>query len=389
MKIVAEYIWLGGKEQLRSKSRTITINIPENKEISINLLENKLLNISLYESWTYDGSSTWESKGEDSEIILQPVYVCIDPFRSSPNVFVLCDTYYPDGSPTKCNHRNNAKKIFDNNLELKPWFGIEQEFFLMENNKDTPSKSSYIPLGYSHADTVPQGQYYCSAGSNNAFGRKIAETAYHLCLKAGINASGMNAEVAPGQWEIQVGPCEGINAGDLLLITRYILHRVGEMHNVQINIHPKPILGNWNGSGCHTNYSTKKMRDGDENKTGLEYIEEAIEKLSKKHKEHMEVYGSGNDLRMTGKCETSSYDKFSYGVADRGASVRIPRSTEKNKKGYFEDRRPSSNMDPYLVTSKIFETTCLYSCMISFNSVSLRISTFAPLALPLVASKSN
>ena len=73
----------------------------------------------------------------------------------------------------------------------------------------------------------------------------------------------------------------------------------------------------------------------------------------------MNIYGKDNHLRMTGTCETSSYDKFSYGIGSRTSSIRIPTTTFYSKFGYFEDRRPSSNMDPYLVTSKLFETTCL------------------------------
>jgi glutamine synthetase len=201
-----------------------------------------------------------------------------------------------------------------------------------------------------------QGQYYCSVGTENAFGRQIADYHLRMCIIAGVKISGINAEVAPGQWEFQIGPCEGIEQGDHMWIARYLLERVGELFHVSINFEPKPMKGQLNGSGCHTNFSTHNMRNGTSNRTGLEYIDEAIKKLSIKHSEHMEVYGSGNEERMTGEFETAKYDVFSDGIANRGCSIRRGNETYKNQKGYFEDRRPSSNCDPYLVTSKIFDT---------------------------------
>jgi len=330
--IIAEYIWLDGSNDLRSKTKVL----PKH-------------NISNLPIWNYDGSSTNQATGTDSEVIIKPRATFKCPFRREQNILVLCDTYKPDETPLKSNTRFPANKIFEQKTEHEPWFGIEQEYFLIDPKKKKP-------LGFSKKKQ--QGQFYCGVGSSNAYGRVIAEEHLQACLFAEIKISGLNAEVAVAQWEYQIGPCVGIESGDHLWISRYILLRIAEKYAVGVCFHPKP-LSKWNGSGCHTNYSTKNMREGTERKTGLEYIEEAIKKLSKKHTEHMEVYGLYNKLRMIGTHETASYDKFTCGYANRTASIRIGNQTIKDKKGYFEDRRPSSNMDPYLVTSKIFETTVL------------------------------
>ena len=335
-RICVEYIWIDANYKLRGKSKVIDF---------------KINNIDDLPEWNFDGSSTGQASGEHSEIILKPKQIFNDPFRNNfNNLLVLCDTYTPDNVPLKSNNRYWSNNIFNQKKDEEPWFGLEQEYFMI-------NPKTNLPLGFDK-DNI-QGQYYCSVGNNNAFGRQIAEDHFNACLVAGIKISGINAEVAPGQWEFQIGPCVGIEQGDHLWMARYILLRIGELHNINIDFEPKPLKGDWNGSGCHTNYSTKNMREGKDGKNGLFYIHNAIEKLSKNHDEHMKVYGTGNELRMTGKHETASYNDFSYGIANRGASVRIGNTNYKNECGYFEDRRPSSNCDPYLVTGKIFETTCL------------------------------
>ena len=327
-----EYVWIGGNKELRSKTRVMRNPVLDGLPV-----------------WNFDGSSTGQATGEDSEVILKPAMVFIDPFRENGYI-VLCETYTATGEVHSTNHRKWANDIFNKNPDLKPWFGLEQEYFMI--NRQTGN-----PVGFvNNLVANPQGQYYCSVGAGNAFGRNIAEEHLQACIKAGIKIAGINAEVAPGQWEFQIGPCEGIEQGDHLWIARYILQRIAEKYDVCIDFEPKPVKGDWNGSGCHTNFSTLPMREGTNEHDGLYYIDEAIHKLSLKHPEHMEVYGEGNQERMTGKHETASYDKFSEGVANRGCSIRRGNETVKNRKGYFEDRRPSSNCDPYLVTGKIFET---------------------------------
>jgi glutamine synthetase len=335
-KIRAEYVWIGGGEpggDLRSKTRTLDFHPTSPSDLP---------------DWNYDGSSTNQASGHDSDVIIKPRAIFRDPFRGVNDILVLCDTYYHDGRPLPTNTRAPAQKIFERGLDQEPWFGIEQEYIMFTLDKR--------PLGFpsNGGFPEPQGPYYCSVGANHAFGRQIVEEHYEACLLAGVMICGSNAEVCCGQWEFQVGPCTGIDMGDHMWVARYILSRVAEKHGVVINYDPKPILGDWNGSGAHTNFSTKAMRE----EGGITHIKEACEKLGKKHKEHIEVYGFGNERRLTGKHETQSMHKFSYGVADRGSSIRIPRQTALDGKGYLEDRRPASNVDPYVVISKIFETCC-------------------------------
>ncbi|CAN1325522.1 Glutamine synthetase nodule isozyme [Linum perenne] len=337
-KIIAEYIWVGGSGlDLRSKART---------------LEGPVNDPSKLPKWNFDGSSTNQAPGDDSEVILYPQAIFKDPFRKGNNILVLCDAYTPAGEPLPTNKRNNAAKIFshpDVAAEV-PWYGIEQEYTLLK-------KDVNWPIGWPTGGFPgPQGPYYCGVGADKAFGRDIVDSHYKACLYAGINISGINGEVMPGQWEFQVGPAVGISAGDELWVARYILEEIDQILCCSYLFINLPLQGDWNGAGAHTNYSTKSMRE----EGGITVIKKAIEKLGLRHKEHISAYGEGNERRLTGQHETADINTFSWGVANRGASIRVGRDTEKDGKGYFEDRRPASNMDPYIVTSMIAETTILW-----------------------------
>jgi len=338
-KVQATYIWIGGSgEDIRSKTRTLPCEVKSIEDIP---------------AWNYDGSSTGQAPGDDSEVWLEPVKYYPDPFRRGNNILVLCECLKPlSRKPIASNTRSNARVIFDTEevAKEKTWYGIEQEYTLFEADGVTPL--GWPQFGY----PGPQGPYYCGNGARRAYGRQVVEAHYRCCLYCGINISGINAEVMAGQWEYQIGPCEGIDSGDSVWLSRFLLERIAEYFQVVVSFHPKPMKGDWNGAGCHTNYSTLTMR----NEGGYAAIIQAIEKLALRHKEHIDVYGQDNDQRMTGHHETADIKNFTYGVADRGCSVRIPNLTKIEGKGYFEDRRPASNMDPYVVTSLIAKTTILW-----------------------------
>jgi glutamine synthetase len=221
-------------------------------------------------------------------------------------------------------------------------FGLEQEYTFFEGSR---------PLGFpDRGFPAPQGGYYCGVGADEVFGRPVVEAHLEACLQAGLHISGINAEVMPGQWEFQVGPLNAIDVSDHLWVARWLLYRVGEDFGISATLHPKPVRGDWNGAGCHTNFSTKDMR------SSYEPNVMAAEALRTRHDLHIANYGAGIEDRLTGLHETASYKQYSYGVSDRGASVRIPWQVEKEGKGYIEDRRPCANMDPYVVTRLIMET---------------------------------
>lgn len=336
--IIAEYIWLGNDNELFSKTRIIR---PDQLNQPILPDYVALRNVP---DWDYDGSSTGQASTESSEVILKPCALYKNPFHHNEkfqSFLVLCSTYSTDGQHLPSNTRHNAAKIFANPAVSSQcmWFGIEFEYMMY-------SKTTGLPIESQSKCEIN----YCSI---NAIGRNIVEEHMMLCLDAGIGYDGYNSEVVVSQWEYQIFG-KGISVADQSIVARYILERLAYKHDIYINWHPKPFQDK-NGQGKHVNCSTKAMREPG----GISVIYDAIQLLEHAHDEHMKVYGKDNELRLTGKHETSSFNKFTSGQADRTASIRIGSRTAKAGCGYFEDRRPASNADEYLVISMLAETILL------------------------------
>ena len=325
-----EYIWLDGykpTQSLRSKTKI-------EKDFS-----GKLEDCSL---WSFDGSSTEQAPGGSSDCVLKPVFICVDPQRKD-GYLVMCEVLDSTGTP----HVSNGRALIEDD-DNDFWFGFEQEYFLWDTETNKPL--GFPASGY----PAPQGPYYCSVGAKNAYGRDIVEEHLDVCLDAGLNVEGINAEVAAGQWEFQIFAKGAKEAGDQIWIARYLLERIGESYDVAINWHCKPLGQlDWNGSGMHANFSNTTLRTAGSKET-YDKICEAFRPVIA---EHIAVYGADNDQRLTGKHETASIHDYSYGVSDRGASIRIPLYTvQKGWNGYLEDRRPNSAADPYKVAARIIKT---------------------------------
>jgi len=262
----------------------------------------------------------------------------------------LCEVLNPDGTPHESNYRAKLRGVLSQGAgALLSWFGFEQEYTFFKGSR---------PLGFPQESRFPaaQGPYYCGVGADEVYGRDIVERHLELCFQAGLDITGINAEVMPGQWEFQMGgPDSGpLRSTDHLWLARWLLYRAGEEMGVTAILDPKPVPGDWNGAGLHTNASTAKMRAPG----GMSEILSACEKMSHKVEEHLAAYGDGIEMRLTGRHETCSYREFKYGVSDRTASIRIPANVHKEGCGYFEDRRPNANANPYRIAHAILSTLC-------------------------------
>jgi len=327
MKISLEYVWLDGykpEPNLRSKVKIVDYNDVKNAFLD-----------SKFPEWNFDGSSTKQAETGNSDRILKPVRHYVSELLNT--VYVLCEVLNPDRTPHESNYRS---QLGDEQEDL--WFGFEQEYFIREEINGSI-------LGHKRNILKGQGEYYCGVG-HNVVGRNFVEEHLKMCLNYGINITGTNAEVALGQWEYQVFSQGKLKGGDDLWMSRYFLYKISEKYGYHIELHPKPIThGEWNGSGLHTNFSSEKMRE----EGGEEYFKSIFSSFETRHYEHIKNYGSSNEMRLTGDFETQSIDKFSWGISDRGASIRVPQSTANEWKGYLEDRRPGSNADPYKIIYQI------------------------------------
>lgn len=367
MRVQAEYIWIDGAtptKELRSKTKILP-----------NSISGKVFRLSDFPEWGFDGSSTGQAEGHDSDCVLRPVAFVRDPIRRGenilynvggiryendmPNFLVMCEVFLPDGvTPHPTNTRSKLREVLDAGARAtEPWFGIEQEYALfgVDGGEDLYVDSRGVP--------TQQGPFYCSVGVGACYGRELIERHTQACIDAGILIEGTNFEVAPAQAEFQIGTGTPLDVSDHLWLARWLLYRIGEDFGVAVSLEAKPFGPDFNGSGAHTNFSTAAMRcvpgqETSKGPVGMEAITEACVKLGERVREHIAVYGDGIEERLTGLHETCSHKEFRFGVADRGASIRIPRHVGNKGYGYLEDRRPNANMDPYEVTARILKTVC-------------------------------
>lgn len=319
-KVQATYIWIDATgENIRLKDRILN-EIP------------KL--IADIPKWSYAENPPYQT-GSSIEMMLYPRALYRNPFKPGKHdVIVMCDTYQPDGSPFHTNHRHAMQTSVDKTIEQEPIFGIEQKYTLL----DEQGQPFIRPK-----NELMEGTNYCGVGFNGIYARDLVESHALACLYAGIDFSGTNADEFPLQWRYKIGPSVGIQAADDLWVSRYILVRIAEEFGICVTL--KSIEGDRNQTRAHINYSTAAMRaDG-----GIKVIREAIKLLEHEHNEHLKVFDA----------HESKIDTFSWDVADRNVSVRVPESVAESEKELLKDRGPPSNMDPYVVCNALLTTSLL------------------------------
>jgi len=320
---IYEYIWVDKSGRCRSKVK-VADDITE---------------------WNFDGSSTGQNIGNDTEVILKPVFLRRSPFPTE-DFLVLCELDLPesikDDPLPGFNTRRWASTVAEKYKDREAWFGCEQEYTIL----DPVTKK---PYGMEENNFTKQGDFYCAVGYPYSQQSELVREHFTLCKEMGLKICGFNAEVMAGQWEFQIGPADLLTVADDMIFARYILYRLSTKYKVEISFEPK-LLKEWNGSGCHINFSTKEMRD----EHGIIHINSAVDKLEKDHPKILGMYGD-NSNRLTGEHETSSADRFTTGIGTRNTSIRIPSNVVADQRGYFEDRRPASDIDPYLALGSLLQ----------------------------------
>lgn len=361
-RIAAEYIWPDGKNLPIDKDGhpiedgTLTKMLPNSRSKTkfLTIKNGTPLEEIVPPVWGFDGSSTYQAKGGDSDRVLLPVGVFYDPLENDgteavPHILVLSEVWYKDGRPHPSNTRRFLREATKRLAAEKFLFGIEQEYTLMKGG---------IPFGFledfkQNREPAPQGDQYCSVGADKNFGRMMTREHWRACLKAGLKIAGVNSEVLAGQWEYQIGTANPLDTADHLVVARYIMDRIGEKYGIVASLDPKPVEGR-NGAGGHINISCEGMRDGTLS------FEDVAAHLAEKHIEHIATYGDGIERRLVGAFETSSCERFTWGISDRGKSMRVPWQCALEdadpEKTYVEDRRPDANVDPNRALAIIMET---------------------------------
>nr|CAH7745052.1 unnamed protein product [Callosobruchus chinensis] len=315
-KVQLTYLWIDHTgENLRSKTRTLDFSPSTYKEVPI---------------WNFNGFHTMKAPKEKSDYYLVPVSLYNDPIRRGANKIVLCETFDADEKPCKTNHRQKCVEALNKVCDHEVYIGFEQDYYIMGSDG---RPFGWPPMG----EPISDRQYYASMCT--VIGREITECIYRALLYAGVNVYSDCAEPAPSQWELKTNGERGVKPADDMWFSRWLMQRIAEDFGLCISFQPF-VSPRWSKSGLHVTYSTKKMRDND----GMKYIQETIKKLEKCHTEMLKIYKS-----------TYLGDKFTSGIGDRTASVRIPKIVADKKKGFIEDRRPAGNADPYKIMEALIK----------------------------------
>lgn len=301
---LAEYIWTDREGRIRSKTKTLALT-EEPPE------------------WAFDGSCTGQAPLDRSDVTLSPVYICRDPLRDLHDRLVLCATYDANGVPLSAFDAEHKSARDCDHLEA--WFGFEQEYYLVDAEGSPGDKG-----GYCLPDLENMRDF-------------VYEEHLRACLVARLDLAGANAEASPGQFEFQIGPVAGILGAHQLLVARYLLQCIATRNGLTVDFRPKPFPEQA-GSGCHVNFSVAQSRQ----QGGLGWLTRMCQTLEAHHAADARLGGPGNLERLTECAETSSSARFTVGVADRTASVRIPGAVHEARAGYLEDRRPGASVDPYV-----------------------------------------